>query len=121
MHLYEGYKDYRIKGINYENAKRNIYEVSIDEKMGNFFCWLVLKRNPSLIIEVGTAFGVSGMYFISGLKQTAKGILFTFEVNKEWACLAEKNLESIGSRFKLIVGKFEENFDQILPQKKGGG
>jgi predicted O-methyltransferase YrrM len=117
LRLYEGYKNYKIEGMNYENATRNVFEVSTEEKVGDFFYWLVLNKRPSIIVEIGTAFGVSGMYLLSGLKKIKKGQLFTFEVNKEWANIAIKNLESIGSQFSLTIGKFEENFDNIFLPK----
>lgn len=82
--------------------------------MGNLFANLVKKRKPSVIVEFGTAFGVSGMYWIAGLEANNYGELLTFEPNKVWAEIARKNLSAIGSRFQLVIGTFEENIDLYL-------
>ena len=54
------------------------------------------------------------MYFLSGIEANGKGELLTFEVNKEWAELAGKNLVQISKKFKLTVGTFEDNIDACL-------
>ena len=41
LRIHDDYKNYEIKRMDYENATRNMFEVSIDEKVGNFFYWLV--------------------------------------------------------------------------------
>ena len=82
--------------------------------MGRFFSWLVTNRRPSVIVEFGTAFGVSGMYWLFGLESNGGGTLLTFEPNDVWARIAEANLVAIGRRFELTVGTFEENIDRNL-------
>jgi predicted O-methyltransferase YrrM len=82
--------------------------------MGNFFAYLVKLKKPSTIVEVGTAFGVSGMYWLSGLESNDHGRLVTFEPNRIWAEIARRNLSAIGKRFQLVIGTFEENLDSYL-------
>jgi len=77
---------------------------------------LVQKRKPEIIVEFGTAFGVSGMYFLAGLNLNKKGKLLTFDPNTVWAKLAKDNLSKISDRFKLTNGTFEDNIDNVLPE-----
>jgi predicted O-methyltransferase YrrM len=88
--------------------------VRINKKVGAFFVWLVTARKPSIIVEFGTGFGVSGMYWLAGLSGAQSGTLFTFEPNEIWAGIAKRNLASISNRFTLTVGTFEDNVDTVL-------
>jgi predicted O-methyltransferase YrrM len=89
-------------------------EVRCSFRMGNFFSHVVRLRRPELIVEFGAAFGVSGMYWLSGLETNGKGKLLSFEPNEIWAATAEMNLAVIGSRFKMIKGTFEDHIDAEL-------
>ncbi len=91
---------------------------SISSTMGHFFSWLCQKKKPSVIVEFGTAFGVSGMYWLAGLELNKNGRLLTFDPNEQWAKIAKANLESISNRFDLTVGTFEENIDSVLNNRK---
>jgi len=84
--------------------------------MGNLYTYLVQQLQPRVIVEFGTAFGVSGMYFLAGIESNHKGQLLTFEPNDIWRNLAVRNLSQISDRFKSIAGTFEENIDNVLPQ-----
>lgn len=101
--LWEGYGGHNARGTT-----RLPDQVRTAADWGNLYTALVRKRQPDLIVEFGTAFGVSGMYFLAGLEANAKGQLLTFEPNQIWAGIAAKNLASIGSRFRLVAGTFEE-------------
>lgn len=83
--------------------------------MGNFYSWLVRARQPGVIVEFGTAFGVSGMYFLAGLEANGKGTLLTFEPNEVWRRMAVACLEKIGTRFVSVAGTFEDRIDAALP------
>lgn len=89
--------------------------VRTDRLMGNIFSALVVAKQPNIVVEFGTAFGVSGMYWLAGLEEIARGTLYTFDPNEEWAQIARKNLESIGNRFVQVVGTFEDHVDRTLP------
>jgi predicted O-methyltransferase YrrM len=88
-------------------------EVRASRLMGRFFAWLVVRRQPSVVVEFGAAFGVSGMYWLSGLEESGFGRLFSFEPNETWARIADENLHSIGTRFVLTCGTFEENLEVL--------
>lgn len=80
---------------------------------GDLYAWLVQQRRPDVVVEFGTAFGVSGMYFVSGLDAVQHGRLYTFELNREWAEIAERNIRSISDRFALTRGAFEDHLDVV--------
>lgn len=90
--------------------------VRTSDLIGDFYTCLVKKRRPRIIVEFGTAFGVSGMYFLAGLEINKEGRLLTFDPNHIWAELARKNLSEISQRFNLTIGTFEENIDNCLPE-----
>ena len=107
--LWSGYGSNNLRG-----PTRIPREVRTTRLMGNFYTNLVKKRTPQIVVEFGTAFGVSGMYFLAGLEANREGVLLTFEPNDIWAELAKKNLTQISSRFNLTMGTFEENIERCL-------
>lgn len=82
--------------------------------MGNVYSWLVRAWQPDVIVEFGTAFGVSGMYFLAGLETNGKGKLLTFEPNETWRRMAVACLDKIGTRFVSTAGTFEATIDDVL-------
>ena len=117
--LWEGYAALEKYPYPVRNATRSSNGVRIDRAMGNFFAYLVEATGPDTVLEIGTAFGVSGMYWLAGLEASGRGELVTFEPNAVWAALARKNLAAIGGRFRLVVGTFEENLEAALPCPRG--
>jgi predicted O-methyltransferase YrrM len=84
-------------------------EVRTAAVMGDLFSALVRARRPETVVEFGTAFGVSGMYFLAGLESNQAGLLWTFDPNEVWASLARKNLSAISQRYRLTIGTFEDH------------
>lgn len=82
---------------------------------GDLYAWLVQQRRPKVVVEFGSAFGVSGMYFVAGLEALREGHLYSFEINDEWAEIAEKNIQGISDRFTLTRGSFEDLVDSVVP------
>jgi predicted O-methyltransferase YrrM len=113
--LWSGYESLPdIGGRSYRGVKRSSDEVRTSSAMGRFFAWLVTDRRPAVVVEFGTAFGVSGMFWLSGLERNGAGRLLTFEPNEVWADIARRNLAAVSRRFELTVGTFEENIDRVL-------
>lgn len=110
--LWQGYKSFN-KGGN----GRKPDEVRTHPRMGEVFTQLVVDKKPTTVVEFGTAFGVSGMYFLAGLEQNGTGELLTFEPNTIWADIARNNLQQISNRFILTVGTFEENIGKLLTNR----
>ena len=94
-------------------------DVRTTRRMGNLYAALVYARQPEVIVEFGTAFGVSGMYWLAGLEVAGHGELLTFEPNEVWAGVARQNLTTIGDQFTLTVGTFEDNIGQRLGDDRG--
>ena len=42
-------------------------DVRVTSECGDLYSWLVQQRKPKTVVEFGSAFGVSGMYFGGGL------------------------------------------------------
>ncbi|XHS01840.1 methyltransferase [Sphingomonas sp. DBB INV C78] len=106
--LWEGYSE--VKDYPYATSgNRTSEQVRTAEDMGAFYAWLVSRRRPDMIVEFGTAFGISGMFWLTGLALAGgRGRLFTYEPNLIWADIAESNLRAISDRFTLTRGIFEE-------------
>ena len=113
MPLWEGYRDVKDYPFSTTGA-RTSEQVRTAEDTGAFFAWLASQRKPDLIVEFGTAFGVSGMYWLTGLKLAGRGRLMTYEPNEVWAEIAEHNLQAISDRFTLTRGTFEDSAIKTL-------
>ncbi len=107
--LWEGYASRNIAG-----QMRLPDVVRTAAAVGNVYAWLVRKLQPRLIVEFGTAFGVSGMYFLAGIESNQKGQLLTFEPNEVWRKIAIRNLAHISDRFQSFAGTFENHIDKAL-------
>jgi len=116
--LWEGYAAVENYPYPVRDATRSSDGVRIDRGMGNFFAYLVEETAPETVLEIGAAFGVSGMYWLAGLTASGRGELVTFEPNGAWAAVARQNLAAIGSRFRLVAGTFEENLEAALPRSR---
>lgn len=111
--LWQGYgKDNRFGPTRLPNQVRTA------SALGDVYSAIVRARRPSIIVEFGTAFGVSGMYFLAGLEANEHGSLFTFEPNEVWATLARANLAAISQRYRLTVGTFEEHVGACLGERQ---
>jgi predicted O-methyltransferase YrrM len=96
------------------DSKRRSDQVRSPALAGRLFAWLARERAATIIVEFGTAFGVSGMYWLAGLKGNRRGRLLTFEPNAVWVEIARANLASISDQFDLVTGTFEECIDLTL-------
>lgn len=101
-------------GRNVGGPTRLADEVRTPATMGDAYSWLVQKLQPRIIVEFGTAFGVSGMYFLAGIEYNHKGRLLTFEPNEVWRQLAVSNLSQVSDKFTSVAGTFEDNIDKVL-------
>jgi hypothetical protein len=106
--LWSGYH-----GSNY-GPTRAPNKVRTTPLVGSFYLDLTTKLRPEIIIEIGTAFGVSGMYFLAAIERNKCGKLITFEPNDVWIKYARQNLSKICSSFKSIMGEFELLADEHI-------
>lgn len=117
--LWEGYRDIRRGETSaWRRGVRTSDQVRSRPKAGACFHRLVSALKPETVIEFGTAFGVSGMFFLSALEANGKGRLYTFDPNATWRELALKNLEAISDRFVSTLGTFEETHAAVLPRDR---
>jgi predicted O-methyltransferase YrrM len=96
-------------------ATRSPAQVRSSPVMGDVFAWLAEQRRPQIVVEFGSAFGFSGMYWLSGLEAAGAGHLYSFEINSIWGEIAKSNLSRIGTRFTLTMGSFEDHVDRVVP------
>ena len=96
------------------DGRRTPKDVRSPAASGDLYAWLVIQRRPSIVVEIGSAFGVSGMYFAAGLQQLGHGHLHSFEINEEWATIAERNIRTISDRVTLTRGSFEDHVDRVV-------
>lgn len=114
--LWEGYSHVEGYPKPTSGSMRSSNQVRTDQVTGSFFHWLARTRRPGIVVEFGTAFGVSGMYWLSAIEQNGAGQLLTFEPNSGWAQIADQNLAAIGRRYRLTTGTFEENIGAVLEE-----
>jgi len=105
--IWEGYRTADIKSNSRERAPNDI---RVARRFGEFLAWLTRARQPNRVLEIGTGFGVSGMYWLSGLEENSRGELVTFEANPQWQQIAARNLAEVSPRHTSICGAFEESF-----------
>ena len=110
--LWDGYGKNNRAGPN-----RDADEVRTGFMMGNLFSNLVTQMQSEVIVEVGTAFGVSGMYFLSGIELIGKGMLYTFDPNESWSDIARANLNKISDRYVQTIDTFENTVDAVMKGK----
>ena len=109
--LWSGYE-----GNNIGGPTRMPDVVRTAATMGALYTSLVQALRPHIVVEFGTAFGVSGMYFLAGLEANQHGRLLTFDPNDVWRNAALGNLARISNRFESVLGTFEDSIDAVLPQ-----
>jgi predicted O-methyltransferase YrrM len=105
--LWDGYRqvtDYPRR----TGGDRSAAQVGTKARAGRIYAWLAARRAPDVIVEFGAAFGVSGMYWLTGLEAAGRGRLMSYEPNAIWADIAEENFRSISDRFILHRGTFED-------------
>lgn len=93
-------------------------QVRSQADIGCLFAWLAATRRPWLIVEFGTAFGISAMYWAAGLDQAESGRLLTFEPNKVWHAIAAARLAKFSSRAVPVLGTFEDKIVDHLKQNE---
>jgi predicted O-methyltransferase YrrM len=120
--LWEGYKAVYQKDnavpLATSAMERLPDQVRTQPQMGRLFSWLAERCQPDVIVEIGTAFGVSAMYWASGLTRAGKGRLLTFDPNPIWQKIAADHLKGFGDTVEAVFGTFEENIDDRLGDQK---
>lgn len=84
----------------------------------------IVKKNPTIMLELGCYVGYSAIYFSQGLASTPNATYYSFEANERYAEIAQTFIDLAGltDRIEIIVGKAGqtlEDFQQRLHQKFG--
>jgi predicted O-methyltransferase YrrM len=116
--LWEGYRaTYQHKpDVPWAQAalSRTPDQVRSQAEIGCLFAWMAATRRPQLIVEFGTAFGISAMYWSAGLDQAGAGRLLTFEPNEVWQAIAAARLGEFSKRAIPVLGTFEDKIADYL-------
>jgi predicted O-methyltransferase YrrM len=116
--LWEGYRaTYQHKpDVPWAQAalSRTPDQVRSQAEIGCLFAWMAATRRPRLIVEFGTAFGISAMYWAAGLDQAGAGRLLTFEPNQVWQAIAAARLGEFSKRAIPVLGTFEDKIADYL-------
>jgi predicted O-methyltransferase YrrM len=90
--------DSRFGGQRYVPALAPMFEeayMPVPPEVGQLLYVLARARRPSLIVEIGTSFGVSAIFFASALHDNAKGRLITAEFSETKVMAARANLATL--------------------------
>lgn len=98
------------KAYGQPGATRKPKQVRAASWQGDLYAYLVGRHDPKIVVEFGSAFGVSGMYLSSELR---RGWMYSFEINPSWADIAERNIKSVTDRFTLTRGAFEDHVGDL--------
>ena len=117
--LWEGYRHVR-RGHRsaWKKGVRTSDQVRTKSAVGAGFHRLLTALRPNTVVEFGTAFGVSGMFFLSALEANGHGRLYTFDPNATWRALALENLSAVSDRYVSTLGTFEDTHDRVLPMDR---
>jgi predicted O-methyltransferase YrrM len=110
----EAYHDNRTIPHAQAPLERMPDQVRTQPEMGRLFCWLAEKRAPRLVVEIGTAFGISTRYWAEGIKAAHGGRLLTFEANEVWHNIASAHLADYADIVVTKAEPFEASIDSCL-------
>lgn len=91
------------QGESYTNTEGRFgWRNPIRQDTGELLYALALANKPRRILEVGTAYGLSGMYLAAALGQW--GRMVTIEFHEEVAKIAQANFDEAGLPVKVMQG-----------------
>lgn len=91
-----------------ETGKRN----PIRRDTNHLLTALVLARDPRVILEVGTAYGVSALCMGLGMKEGSR--LISYEFDEDVAAEAQAYLTEAGVNATVVAGAFPKSFDPAV-------
>lgn len=89
----------------------------VEEETGRVLYTLAKYLKPQRILECGTSFGVSTIFFASALKENNRGTIITVEVSKLKHEAALKNFQRAG--VENFIQQEKLAFDQYLKKAEG--
>lgn len=102
------------------SSERPLSVISHKSSKNAKYCRLLFRivdfYKPAVMIEMGTAVGMSAMYIAKG---NPSGMLHTIEGNENLARYAEVNFKAASlNNINLIIGKFENKLPEVLADVK---
>jgi len=101
-----------------QNKLRKVSEIAkhspVTEKYGRLLASMAAEFGRSLIVELGTSFGISTMYMAAACPETS---VISIEGSNAAAEVARRNFTEAGlTNIMLIAGSFEESIPEIIIQ-----
>ncbi|ABE46805.1 hypothetical protein Bpro_4931 (plasmid) [Polaromonas sp. JS666] len=110
--IWSGYKTRDLKS---SSRRRLPNDIRVSSRAATFEAALARMVVPGLVVEIGSGFGVSGMYWLSALDEMGAGRFISFEPNLLWHGVAAQNYSFVSARGQTVQGTFEENAYGTIP------
>ena len=111
----ENLETYEKHGESYANADgRHGWRNPIREDTGAILESLTLAAAPKRILEIGTAHGLSALYFVAGLDDWSKAHIDTIEFHEEVAAATSERMKSLAVPVKVLCGEAGEVIENQL-------
>lgn len=116
-------KRYGLSTGDTQTSQGTPMSLAVSPEMGRFLRKLVLMRRPARILELGSSYGVSTLYFASALRQIGSGEIIATELDAHKCEVLRENLRAAGVQAWVdlregdvfdAVGRLEGSFDMIF-------
>lgn len=110
-----------IKELRVASVQRKVPNVT--EENGKFLYMMTRSLKPKRILEIGTANGISTLYFAAALQENGEGIIHSIEPQERDHLDAKAHVETCGltdfvqlhlGRVQDVLPTLDENFDLIF-------
>lgn len=119
----ENLETYEKQGESYANADgRHGWRNPIREDTGAILEALTLAAAPKRVLEIGTAHGLSALYFVAGLADWSAAHIDTIEFHEEVAAATAERMAGLGVPVRVlcgeagevIAGELEGHYDMVF-------
>lgn len=101
------------QGESYTNSEgRYGWRNPIRQDTGRILTSLLLAKNPTRVLEIGTAHGLSTLYLILGML-ASKAVIDTIEFDQEVAESTQRRMQRLQVPVNVLVGDAEEVIDRL--------
>lgn len=116
-------KRYGLSTGDTQTSQGTPMSLAVSPEMGGFLYHLALMRRPARILELGSSYGVSTLYFASALRQIGKGEIIATELDPLKCQALRENLHAAGVQSWVdlregdvfeALGQLEGPFDMIF-------
>ncbi|MBI1923534.1 class I SAM-dependent methyltransferase [Candidatus Poribacteria bacterium] len=100
-----------------ETTEVGIPRISSPSWKGQLLFRLIRECSPENVLELGTGYGISGLYQISALKLNGKGYFYTIDGSRENQAIASEMFLKLKSNcWSIIYGQLPEILTEVLEQ-----